>query len=183
MTSKKAIIFLDVDGVLNSDDYYASLNGTHGYYKDIDIEKVKLLRQICDATGAKIVISSSWRGSDTYTPRIYWILRNILAENGIDVIGDTPFVKTELDDVCREVIGLDGIVEEYNIKFGTGRAEEVHRWIVKNNPESFVILDDESWNWAEYGYDKNWIQPHYFGDNGGLHTEHVEKAIKILNGE
>jgi len=111
------VIFLDVDGELTYMDY------NNPDTANIDIEKVKLLRQICDATDAKVVISSSWRGSDTYTPRIYWILRNILAENGINVIGDTPFVKTELDDVCREVIDLDDIGEEYNIKFGTGRAE------------------------------------------------------------
>lgn len=38
------IVFLDVDGVLNSHEYYKSLEDTHGYDKDVDIEKVKLLK-------------------------------------------------------------------------------------------------------------------------------------------
>ena len=45
------IIFLDFDGVIT----------TLKSKWTIDNEKVKLVKQICDATGAKIVISSSWR--------------------------------------------------------------------------------------------------------------------------
>lgn len=170
------VVFLDVDGELT----YMNYNNPSTAH--IDVKKVELLREICDATDAKVVISSSWRGNPGHHPSIYFILREILDDYGIDVIGDTPFVDTELDDDCREIVDIDDISEEYNIKFGTGRAEEVHRWIEANKPESFVILDDESWNWAEYGYDKFWIQPTYFGD-GGLQREHVEQAIKILNGE
>ena len=46
--------------------------------------------------------------------------------------------------------------------------------------DSFVILDDEDWNWSDYGYENNWIQPTWSG-NGGLKREHVDKAIEILN--
>lgn len=45
------IVFLDFDGVITT----LKSNWT------IDNEKVELVKQICDATGAKIVISSSWR--------------------------------------------------------------------------------------------------------------------------
>ena len=45
------IIFLDFDGVITT------LKSNWA----IDNEKVELVKQICDATGAKIVISSSWR--------------------------------------------------------------------------------------------------------------------------
>ena len=45
------IIFLDFDGVIT----------TLKSKWTIDNEKVELVKQICDATGAKIVISSSWR--------------------------------------------------------------------------------------------------------------------------
>ena len=171
------VIFLDVDGELTYMNYSNSSTA------NIDADKVKLLRQICDATGAKVVISSSWRGSPNHKPRIYTTLRYILDFYGIDVIGDTPFVETEFNNDVRESFNLDEINTEYNIKFGTGRAEEIHRWIKDNQPESFVILDDEEWNWAEYGYDKYWVRPSYWEDFGGLQPEHVEKAIKILNGE
>jgi hypothetical protein len=45
-----------------------------------------------------------------------------------------------------------------------------------------VILDDEDWQWSDYGYENNWIQPTWFGD-GGLKREHVDKAIEILRGD
>ena len=67
-------------------------------------------------TLSKVVISSSWRGNPGHKPRIYFILREILEKNGIDVIGDTPFIETEFDEIVRDVVDLDGISEEYNIK-------------------------------------------------------------------
>ena len=45
------IIFLDFDGVIT----------TEASYSRLDLEKMKLVKKICDETGAKIVISSSWR--------------------------------------------------------------------------------------------------------------------------
>lgn len=45
------VVFLDFDGVVTT----LKSNWT------IDNSKVDLVKQICDATGAKIVISSSWR--------------------------------------------------------------------------------------------------------------------------
>ena len=52
------IIFLDVDGVLNSNitrrrttDGFIFVSGRH----------IKNLKRIIDATGAKVVLSSSWR--------------------------------------------------------------------------------------------------------------------------
>ena len=35
-------------------------------------------------------------------------------------------------------------------------------------------------NMFEYGFDKHWIQPTWFG-NGGLKSEHVIQAINIMN--
>ena len=45
---------------------------------NIDPSKVEILAYICAQTNAKIVITSSWRGSETYTPRIYY---HVTAEN------------------------------------------------------------------------------------------------------
>lgn len=51
------IIFLDIDGELTYSNYENHKTA------NIDIEKVKLLKEICDKSNAKVVISSSWRGS------------------------------------------------------------------------------------------------------------------------
>ena len=57
------VIFLDIDGVLNSDEYVDKVKKSdiQGIERDIDIEKVKLLKRAIDETGAKVVLSSSWR--------------------------------------------------------------------------------------------------------------------------
>lgn len=172
------IIFLDVDGELTYSDYENEETA------NIDIEKVKLLKEICDKTDAKVVISSSWRGSDSYTPRIYYVLIDILTSNGIEVLGDTPHLPTEFEDNVPNSISLATLEDlpDLKIKYGTGRAAEIQKWIGEHDVDNFVILDDEDFDWSDYGYDTHWIQPTWFGD-GGLKREHVDMAIAILNGE
>ena len=68
------IIFLDIDGVLNSDEFFASnheevkkfkydLNDTDALLKrqmmDIDYNKLMILKGVIQATDAKVVIISS----------------------------------------------------------------------------------------------------------------------------
>ena len=50
-------IFLDIDGVLATPK---SIEGVGGEWR-IEDEKQELLKHIIDSTGAKIVLSSSWR--------------------------------------------------------------------------------------------------------------------------
>lgn len=65
------VIFLDIDGVLNSNDWYVKTRGVGGYNGgDIDPECIELINDLIDATGAKIIMSSSWRSD-------YEILVNI----------------------------------------------------------------------------------------------------------
>ena len=172
------IIFLDCDGELTYSDY------ENEETVNIDIEKVKLLKEICDKTDAKVVISSSWRGSDSYTPRIYYVLIDILTSNGIEVLGDTPHLPTEFEGNVSNSISSTTLEElpDLKIKYWTGRAAEIQKWISEHDVDNFVILDDEDFDWSDYGYDTHWIQPTWFGD-GGLKREHVDTAIKILNGE
>lgn len=172
------ICFLDVDGEITYSDY------DNDETANIDIEKVKLLKEICDKTNAKVVISSSWRGSETYTPRIYYILIDILTTNGIEVLGDTPHLPTEFEGNVPDSIHLTTLEDlpHLKLKYGTGRAAEIQKWINEHDVDNFVILDDEDFNWSDYGYDTHWVQPTWFGD-GGLKREHVDRAIEILRGE
>lgn len=164
---------MDVDGELTYSNYQNEETA------NIDIDKVKLLKEICDKTNAKIVISSSWKGTEDCTPKIYYVLREILSEHNIEVVGDTPYLKAEIEGTVPKTISLG---EDLHIKckYGTGRAAEVQQWIDKHDIESFVILDDEDWQWSDYGYENNWVRPTWFGD-GGLKKEHVKSAIEILN--
>lgn len=57
------VIFLDKDGVLNSDEFFDNIEDAEprGKECDVDIEKIKLLKEAVDATGAKVVVTASAR--------------------------------------------------------------------------------------------------------------------------
>lgn len=109
------VIFLDMDGVLNSDEYFDSIEGQkiEGIEREVDIEKVKLLKQAVDTTGAHVVITSSIRYKHLGS-----LLQELLSSYQIDT-DKTPFLDNE-------------------------RGLEIHKWL-EENPETqdFVILDDE----------------------------------------
>ena len=109
------VIFLDIDGVLNSDEYLDKVKKSdiQGIERDIDVEKVKLLKRAIDETGARVVLSSSWR----YTRNARY-LKELLANYRIRV-DSTPYIRDE-------------------------RGLEIKKWLSENQGvEDFIILDDE----------------------------------------
>lgn len=176
------VIFLDIDGELTYAGYCNEK--TH----NIDLEKVALLKEIVDATDAKIVLSSSWKcGYDKITgeKRIFYrTLENILFAMGLsiyDITEDIPgiIIKEKTPWQQDKPISL-GEFEKFHFQYGTGRAAEVKKWIDSHEVETFVILDDEDHDWGDYGLTDYWIQPSWYDENGGLHREHVTKAIQLL---
>ena len=109
------VIFLDIDGVLNSDEYLDKVKNSdiQGIERDIDVGKVKLLKRAIDETGSRVVLSSSWR----YTRNARY-LKELLANYGIRV-DSTPYI--------QDIRGL-----------------EIKKWLSENQGvEDFIILDDE----------------------------------------
>lgn len=78
-TYNMKIIFLDIDGVLNT---ATTLQRSHRGVIGIDPYLYLMLDRIIEATKAKIVLSSSWRHSEAG--------REELKKAGIDFIGYTP---------------------------------------------------------------------------------------------
>lgn len=119
------IIFLDIDGVLNvisqGRDEFGSL--FHKHFEDN-------LRWIIEKTGAKIVISSTWRMNGLKFMKEMWLKRNLPGE----VIDITP---TEVDVVNR------GTCEFYDL---VDRGFEIQQWIDdhKDEIESYCIIDDDN---------------------------------------
>ena len=110
------IIFLDVDGVLNS-QYSFKRHGNILYD-----EYLKNLKKIVLETKANIVISSTWRKSD--------ILMNELKEY------------LEKYEISQYLIGK---TDNY-IGINKERGDEIRKWINDNkhlNIETFVIIDDD----------------------------------------
>ncbi|QQS34790.1 MAG: hypothetical protein IPM56_11010 [Ignavibacteriales bacterium] len=55
------IIFLDIDGVMNSERYYRRVNMKAPDWARFDPESVRLLKLLLDEFDARLVITSSWR--------------------------------------------------------------------------------------------------------------------------
>lgn len=103
------IIFLDIDGVLND---APTILGTGNDLPTM--EHLECLKQIVDATGAEIVLSSSWRLYKRYTKDVNIALKK---------------VNLHLIDVTEELKERD---------------EEIREWLERHpEVEQYLILDDE----------------------------------------
>lgn len=91
MKNKVKVIFLDVDGVLNHKDFLLST----GDPMSLDSSCLKRLRRLVNASGSKVVLSSSWRYSqkrifyleEKIGIKFYGILKNDYRDRG-DLILD-----------------------------------------------------------------------------------------------
>ena len=151
------IIFLDVDGVLNSRDTEDIFRGFIG----LDYSGIKLLREIVDATDAEIVLVSTWKLS--------W-----------DKDGSRPDTLGEyLDDRLAE--------ERLTIMDKTGgsmnkRGHGIIDWLSEHPTESWIVLDDEIFeDYEECSIMPRLVKTSFY--DGGLKEKHVELAINLLNKE
>jgi hypothetical protein len=155
------VIFLDIDGVLN---VIPTKFDKWGAYFGPDDHFVKNLKRIIDETGAKIVITSTWRMSGLQNMLDMWKGRNLPGE----VVGITP---------------------NHMMKTGTTlqRGKEIDEWIsLSKEVENYVIIDDD--NDMEQHQRKNFvrtfknIKDEDCVDLGyGLTNNCTKKAIEILN--
>lgn len=127
------VIFLDVDGVLNTGRFRKILKKREGLsYEDsqffFDPIAMKNLSSLVKENNAKIVISSTWRYDKNNPKDMYWkMLIGNLREFGLEdyVIDITPDLR-----------------EKYNTI--SCRGYEIKEWLNNNkNIESFVIIDDD----------------------------------------
>ena len=160
------IIFLDFDGVvvcLPLVDGKKPITG--GRVRDANRGPVAQLNRIIDATGAKVVVSSTWR---KHHPIPH--LLGTLARAGFrgEIVSITP------DFAFRDK-------QESGIWQPTPRGEEIRHWLAMHPAvTSYVVLDDcfdngpippERW----VNVDNGWF-------DGGLLEHHADAAIKVLNG-
>ncbi len=148
------VIFLDIDGVLNSRLYDRARGERDG---NIDESRLPLLKELVDKTNANIVLSSTWRfhwnanGAQTDEEGI--ALVKTFLKYGITIYDKTPYI-------------------DHN------RTAEITAWLELNpDVERFVIIDD-----IRFGWDK--LQPNVVNTDyyiaRGLEQTHIEKAMELL---
>lgn len=171
MASDRRIIFLDVDGVLNCRDTRERFQGVIG----IEPARVKLLARIVAATGAEIVLSSSWRSTESHLTEV----NRALYVEGLSVLDVTPRFMPAL-----RALGWDRAKQMRYL-----RAPEIIAWWFAHRVTSFVALDDdtlvgpydrEQAPQACYELVRRHVKTSW---KRGLLEAHVDEAVRILERE
>ena len=134
------IIFLDFDGVLNTEKYYCELKSKglpsdDKYGQLFDPEAVANLRKIIDATDARIVVSSSWRYMGLNVLQRMWYDRDLPGR----IVDITPLHL--LDDKLRDTdltqVDMLSLCRGNEIKWYFDEVLDAN-----SNSRRFVIFDD-----------------------------------------
>ena len=145
------VIFLDFDGVITIPPKW-----------HLNPDKIKWIKKIVDETGAKIVVSSSWRSSTV--------------EKTKDIILDRPKRCPKNEMLLWLVDNIYDVTPWCGL--GGGRGGEIQKWL-NEHPEvkNYVILDDDSDMWDSQLY--HFVETCY---EHGIGESEAIYAIKILNG-
>jgi hypothetical protein len=127
------VVFLDIDGVLNSNFWNDNHQKEISDGTLIDEEKIKLLAQLVNNTNSKIILHSGWRiwfNSDIKPVcKEAQKLVDLLAYEGLTIDGLTPDLTTEEIRKTK--------------KFSLVKADENLSWLKQHNDVSeWVVLDD-----------------------------------------
>lgn len=154
----RKIIFLDIDGVLNTYATRRFLVCSPGTLF-VDTRKVLRLRDIVERTGAELVLSSTWRyGAD---PNALYVEKYALRE----LIAEFKRVR------CPLWVDMTPIIPR------SKREREIYAWLLQHpEVDNFVILDDV-WEELEF-YKDRLVETSMFY---GLTKERAELAIRMLN--
>lgn len=162
------VIFLDIDGVLNvisqGHDKFGSI--FHQHFVDN-------LKRLVDETGAKIVISSTWRFSGLSVMQEMWKERSLPGE----VIDITPDCAQLVEDENNEFLYYDQ----------AERGHEIKQWLdCHSDVTNYVILDDDNdmlqsqrGNFVRTSNNIN--HPDCIDIGYGLTKTCTDDAIRILN--
>lgn len=156
------VIFLDIDGVLNSEEFLKSNES-----EAIDRANVRVLKNIIGKTGAVIVMSSAWRlwFDDNMMPKEGYsqCLYDIFCEFDIKLFGKTP-------DFSNEEI-------RFKKTFSHVKAKEIIAWLSEHETiDKYVVLDDLDLRDEE-------VNAHLIRTNGqvGITEEDAKRVIYMIS--
>lgn len=160
------VIFLDIDGVLNSNFWNDSHQKEISDGKLIDIEKIRLLAKLVKNTNAKIILHSGWKfwfdSNLQPTRKESENLSRLLQQEGLIIDGMTPDFSTE--EIRKSK------------KFSLVKASEILVWLTKHKEiDNWLVIDDLDLHNPE-------IESHQIKTDSsiGLTIEDIQKAEKLL---
>ena len=166
------VIFLDIDGVLNTERQHDHCVETGLAYVDnfgyaFDPVSVTNLKRIVDETGADIVISSSWKFWGLSTMQKLWANRDLPGK----IIDVTP---NSVSDEMLLSVDLD------LMELPAGKGSEIKEWLETKGQQvtHYAILDDLPDMLPEQ-------QSHFVQTDPriGITEDDADRVISILTGE
>lgn len=149
------IIFLDIDGVVNRRD-----TKERAPSKVIGVEQslIVYIKEIVDATGAKLVLSSTWRKDWAFNlmdGKDWFYLRDEFAKQDLHFLDYTPSHKD------------------------SNRGREIKEWLESTDYDitSYVIIDDEIFDIRDL-HKGHMVKTSF---NDGITKRGVDMAIEILS--
>jgi len=149
------VVFLDVDGVLNSIGFRA---------KQLNPRCIVRLVTLLRASGAKIVLSTSWRTSNPMKRTLLHTLRR----HGIPsetIVGQTPECPAQ---------GKGAPFSE--------RAHEVREWLAQHDQvRAWIAVDDNNYS----GMDPDFFAGHFLHTDGarGITDDDVARGLMLLEAQ
>jgi len=162
----KSVIFLDIDGVLNSKFWDSGHQVEISSGKYVDDEAVRLFATLVKETGAAVILHSGWR---------FWF-------DG-EMKPTRPEAKYFVDMMAREGIGIAGVTPDLTTeeirktkKFSLVKAEEILKWLQENKDcTNWLVLDDLDLHNSEIEAHQVRTDPEV-----GITKEDVDRAKLIL---
>ncbi|MFF2878505.1 HAD domain-containing protein [Gottfriedia sp. NPDC057991] len=152
------IIFLDIDGVLDTDRQIRINNLKQINYIKFDQKAMENLKKITGKTQAGIVITSTWR---IHQSKNGYLCRELIRNfqdcdiNPALIIDITPIIDLKMKPEIRKL--------------------EISKWLSTKDVEKFVILDDQ---WHMGNLNDHFIRCLPFN---GITNKIVEEVIKKLS--
>ena len=93
----------------------------------------------------------------------YTYLRESLAEQGLSIYDETPFIGD-----------------------GSMRGKEIRAWLKEHwslGITGIAILDDEAFEFKEKKVSRFWVRTSWWAANGGIHAGIIKQALKVMQME
>ena len=156
----KKVIFLDIDGVLNT---------SYTKYRDevLDDFRLDYLAKIVNKTRAKIVLTSTWR---------YNLSKSLFSFKAY-----SNSTKRLIESLKERGLKISALLPDTP---NNRRAEDISEFIKKHKVTHFVILDDELFNYESLKLSEHLLRTSFYEDNeldAGLTQRMIRQAVQILN--
>ena len=159
----KNLIFLDVNGVLNTIETQNNVpfkDKSYNQFKGVEDKFLKNLKSILlNTKDASIILSSSYWRKQNYSNSncLYDYLVNRLLEFDIKIDGQTKYIYT------------------------FHRGVEIIEYLSSHEYDSYIILDDEIFDFKLCGISDRLVKTDFYGENAGLTNKKANAACDLFN--